>query len=138
MKIKERPHNINKKQKDNDKSKREDIIITKIDECSAIVIVAFKDFRKEAERQLNITENCGKPQEDPTATNMKLVNDTIERFKWYSHTSETHMIFWKIWQSKREKKEPEESLLVIIDVNSLYENIPNNEGIKTVKEGYRK
>ena len=79
--MKEKPHNINKKQKDKDKSKREDTIITEIGEGSAIVIVAFKDFRKEAERQLNITENCGKPQEDPTATNMKLVNGTIKRFK---------------------------------------------------------
>ena len=36
---------------------------------------------KEAERQLNNTENYKKIQEDPTATNMKLVNDTIGRFK---------------------------------------------------------
>ena len=40
-----------------------------------------KDYIKEAERQLNNTENYRKLREDPTATNMKLVNDTIERFK---------------------------------------------------------
>ena len=40
-----------------------------------------KDYIEEAERQLNNTENYRKLQEDPTATNMKLVNDTIERFK---------------------------------------------------------
>ena len=41
----------------------------------------LKDYIKEAERQLNNTKNNRKLQEDPTATNMKLVNDTIERFK---------------------------------------------------------
>ena len=40
-----------------------------------------KDYIKEAERQLSNTENYRKLQEDPAATNMKLVNDTIERFE---------------------------------------------------------
>ena len=31
---------------------------------------------------------------------------------------------------------PEDSLLVSLDVKSLYTNIPNNEGIKAVKEAY--
>ena len=33
---------------------------------------------------------------------------------------------------------PQESLLVTLDVKSLYTNIPNNEGIKAVKESYEK
>ena len=47
----------------------------------AVVIMDVKDHIKETERQLNNTENFKKLQEDPTATNMKLVNDAIERFK---------------------------------------------------------
>ena len=39
-----------------------------------------RSYIKEAERQLD-TENYRKLQEDPTATNMKLVNDTKEKFK---------------------------------------------------------
>ena len=31
---------------------------------------------------------------------------------------------------------PEDSLLVSLDVKYLYTNIPNNEGIKAVKEAY--
>ena len=33
---------------------------------------------------------------------------------------------------------PQESLLVTLDVKSLYANIPNNEGIKAIKEPYEK
>ena len=62
-------------------SGREDIIITKADKGGAIVILNVKDYIKEAERELNTTENYRKLQEDPVTTNMKLVNDTIERFK---------------------------------------------------------
>ena len=62
-------------------SEREDIIITKADKGGAVVIVDVKDYIKEAEGQLNDTENYRKLQEDPTATNMKSINDTIERFK---------------------------------------------------------
>ena len=57
------------------------IKITKADKGGAVVIVGIKDYIKEAERQLNNAKNYRKLQEDPTATNMKLVNDTIERFK---------------------------------------------------------
>ena len=62
-------------------SEREDIIITKADKGGAVVIVDVKDYIKEAEGQLNNTENYKKLQEDPTATNMKSINDAIERFK---------------------------------------------------------
>ena len=62
-------------------SEWEDIIITKADKGDAVVIVGVKDYVKEAERQLSNTKNYGKLQEDPTATNMKLVNDIIEKFK---------------------------------------------------------
>ena len=62
-------------------SEWEDIIITKADKGDAVVIVGVKDYIKEAERQLSNTENYGKLQEDSTATNMKLVNDIIEKFK---------------------------------------------------------
>ena len=33
---------------------------------------------------------------------------------------------------------PQESLLVTLDIKSLYTNIPNNKGIKVVKESYEK
>ena len=33
---------------------------------------------------------------------------------------------------------PQESLLITLDVKSLYTNIPNNGGIKAVKESYEK
>ena len=56
-------------------SEREDIIITKASKGGAVVIMDVKDYIKETERQLNNTENFKKLQEDPTATNMKLVND---------------------------------------------------------------
>ena len=36
---------------------------------------------KEAKRQLNYADNYRELQEDPTAKNMKLVNDAIEKFK---------------------------------------------------------
>ena len=84
MKMKEKPYNnLTKSERTNMKelSEREDIIITKADKGGALVIVDVKDYIKETERQLNNTENYRKLQEDPTATNMKLVNDTIERFK---------------------------------------------------------
>ena len=83
-KMKEKPYNnLTKDERTSMKelSEREDIIITKGDKDGAVIIVDVKDYIKEAERQLNNTENYRKLQEDPTATNMKLVNDTIERFK---------------------------------------------------------
>ena len=45
------------------------------------VIVDVKDYIKEAEQQLNNTQNYRKLPEDPTATNIRLVNDLIERLK---------------------------------------------------------
>ena len=83
-KTKEKPYsNLKKPERTSMKelSEREDIIITKADKGGAVVIVDVKDYIKEAERQLNNTENYRKLHEDPTATNMKFVNDTIERFK---------------------------------------------------------
>ena len=83
-KMKEKPYNsLTKTERTSMKelTKREDIIITKADKGGALVIVDVKYYIKEAERQLNNTENYKKFQEDPTSTNMKLVNDTIERFK---------------------------------------------------------
>ena len=47
----------------------------------AVVIVDVKDYIKVAEQQLNNSENNMKLEEDTTATNMKLFNDTIEKFK---------------------------------------------------------
>ena len=59
----------------------EDIIVPKANKGGAAVIVYVKDHIKEAERQLKNTANYRKLQKDSTATNMKLVNDTTERFK---------------------------------------------------------
>ena len=82
--MKEKPcNNLTKTERTSMKelSEREDIVITKADKGGAVNIVDVRDYIKEAERQLNNTENYRKVQEDPTATNIKLVNDTIERFK---------------------------------------------------------
>ena len=82
--IKEKSYNNltkNKRTSMKELSEWEDIIITKADKGDAVVIVGVKDYIKEAERQLSNTENYGKLQEDPTATNMKLVNDIIKKFK---------------------------------------------------------
>ena len=62
-------------------SERKDNKITKAGKGGAVVFVDLKDYIKEAERQLNNTENYKKLQEDPTATSIKLGNDSIERFK---------------------------------------------------------
>ena len=73
----------NKKWKDKHEklSELEDILITKLDRGGSAVIVTVKDYIKEAEWQVSNISNYTKLQEDPTATNMKLVNDTIERLK---------------------------------------------------------
>ena len=80
-KMKEKPYNLIKNERTSMKElrEREGIIITKTDKGDAGSYCRCKDFIKEAERQLNNTENHRKLQEDPTATNMKLVNDIIER-----------------------------------------------------------
>ena len=154
-----------------------------------------KDYIKEAERQLNNTENCRKLLEDPTVTNMKLVNDAIERFKKQNLINKKIAEGLKINDPKTSKLDlqpkihkegnpghplvssvnchtaniskhvdyhhkpmvkkipsfvkdahhllkilgkvrgiTQDSLLVTLDVKSLYTNIPNNEGIKAVKE----
>ena len=79
-KMKEKPcSNLTKNKRTSMKELREeeDFIITKADKGGAVVIVAVKD----TERQLNSNKNYRKLPEDPTATNMKSVNDTIVRFK---------------------------------------------------------
>ena len=62
-KIKEKPYdNLTKNQSTSMKelSEWEDIIITKADKGGAVVIVGKKDYIKEAERELNNTENYRK------------------------------------------------------------------------------
>ena len=53
----------------------------------------------------------------------------------YPHTSKTQDFLNKL---KKVKDIPQQSLLVTLDVESLQTNIPNNEGIKVVKESYEK
>ena len=60
---------------------REDTVITKVDKSVTVVIVTVKNYITGAERQLSNTDNNRKLQQDPTVTNMKLVNDTIKRLK---------------------------------------------------------
>ena len=82
--MKEKPYNNltkNERTSMRELSERDDIIITIAGKGVAAVIVAVKEYIKEPEQQLNNTKNYRKLQEEPTATNMKLVNDTIERFK---------------------------------------------------------
>ena len=83
-KMKERPYNnLTKSERTSMKelSERVGITITKAEKGGAVVIVDVKDYIKQAERQINNTKNYRKLQEDPTATNMKFVKNTIERFK---------------------------------------------------------
>ena len=83
-KMKERPYNnLTKSERTSMKelSERVGIIITKAEKGGAVVIVDVKDYIKQAERYINNTKNYRKLQEDPTATNMKFVKNTIERFK---------------------------------------------------------
>ena len=56
-------------------------MITKADKDGAVAIVSVKDYIKEAERQLNNIKYYRKLQEDPTTTNMKLLNYIMEIFK---------------------------------------------------------
>ena len=82
--MKEKPYkNLakNKKASMKELRNREDLIITKFGKGGAVAIVDVKDYIKKAERNLNNTENNRKLQEDSTARNLKLVNDTTERFK---------------------------------------------------------
>ena len=61
--------------------RRDDIIITSADKGVAIVIQDVKLYIKEAERQLNNTENYRPLPNDPTKTNNDRVNKTIKRFQ---------------------------------------------------------
>ena len=49
---------------------------------------------------------------------------------------ESPKIFWQKLKDGRDI--PKESWLVTLDVKALYTNIPNNEGIKEVREAYDK
>ena len=52
-----------------------------------------------------------------------------------SYVKDTQNFFKKL---EKVKDIPQESLLVTLDIKSLYTNIPNNEGIKEVKESFEK
>ena len=58
-----------------------DIIITKADKGGAVVFMDVKKYINEAHRQLNNKDHYKILNKDPTTTNAKLVNDTIQRFK---------------------------------------------------------
>ena len=58
-----------------------DIIITKADKGGAVVFMDVKNYINEAHRQLNNKDHYKILNKDPTTTNTKLVNDTIQRFK---------------------------------------------------------
>ena len=57
------------------------IIITKADKGGAVVFMDAKKYINEAHRQLNNKDHYKILNKDPTTTNAKLVNDTIQRFK---------------------------------------------------------
>ena len=59
----------------------DDIIITIGDKVGAIVIQDVKLYIKEAERQLNNTENYRPLTNDPTKINNDTVNKTVKRFQ---------------------------------------------------------
>ena len=58
-----------------------DIITTKGNKGGAAVIMDVEHYINEAHRQLNNRDHYNILNKDPTTTNAKLVNDTIERFK---------------------------------------------------------
>ena len=65
--------------------RRDDIIITTADKGGAIVIQDVKLYVKEAERQLNDTENYRPLPNDPTKINNDTANKTIKRFQKKKH-----------------------------------------------------
>ena len=65
----------------NDLMNRTDIIICNADKGGATVIMDVNDYIKEANRQLNDETHYKELQSDPTTTHLRIVNDTIERFK---------------------------------------------------------
>ena len=175
------------------------IIITKADIAGAVVIIYIKDYISEAHHQLNNKHHYKILNKDPTKTNAKLVNNTIQKLKKEKLLKEKTADGLKVsnpktpkfyMQPKIHKKDnpgrpvvssvnchassiskyvdyhlqlivrdipsyvrdtkdfltklndirhiPKESLLVTLDVKSLYSNIPNNESIKAVREAYDK
>jgi len=62
-------------------SERTDLIITNADKGGAVVVMDTDRYITEANRQLSNTENYKQIKNNPTFTNNKLINDTIERFK---------------------------------------------------------
>ena len=89
---------------------------------------------------------------DPTETHNRLVNKTIDRFKKQkktmkekdrkpenteipSYVKDTKDFIKKLNQIE---EVPKENLLFTLHVIYLYTNIPNNEGIKAVKEAFDK
>ena len=69
---KKKTYNLTKSKKTSIKElhEREETIITKANKGGAIAIVAANNYKKEAERRLNNTNNYRKLQKDPTATNI--------------------------------------------------------------------
>ena len=57
-------------------SKQEDIIITNDNKDNAFVIIDVKDFIKEAEWQMNKTNNYKRLHENVTTANIKLLKYT--------------------------------------------------------------
>ena len=57
------------------------IIITKANKGGPVVIMGVKDYINEAHCPLNNKDHHKMLNNDPTATNAKLINDTIQRFK---------------------------------------------------------
>ena len=62
-------------------SNHTDIIITKANKGGAIVVMGVKYYINEANRQLNNEDHYKILYKNPTTTNVKLVNDIIQRFK---------------------------------------------------------
>ena len=55
------------------------IIINKANKGEAVVIMDIKDYINATHPQLNSKDHYKKLNKDPTETNAKLVNDTIQR-----------------------------------------------------------
>ena len=64
-----------------DLSKKDDIIITKLDKGGAVVIIDVDDYINEANQYLNIKEFWKEIPHDPTELNRKKVNNAIKELK---------------------------------------------------------
>ena len=60
---------------------RDDIVITKVDNGGAVVIMDVGNYITEAKRQLEKEESYKKLQNDPTTVHAERINKTVERFK---------------------------------------------------------